>query len=144
MRKLISIPALLLLLALADLGGPAARVPAFQPQGLRSYVGKYPSALLKGEPSLRARLRAVMGANYNFFMARFQTEMPIEEIEGCLVLVGCMAHSCGSEDAVMVINLTDGKMHCAIRSKKFNGGYRTFSEDKKNIPHALYKMMEQY
>jgi hypothetical protein len=73
-----------------------------------------------------------------------QTEMPIENVEGCLVAVGCMAHSCGSEDAVMVINLGNGKMHCAIRSSKFNGGYRVYSEDKQNIPHALYRAMEQY
>lgn len=144
MRKLISISVLLLLLAFAGLSSPAARVPGFGPLDLRAYIGKYPSALLKGEPTVKARLRAVTGSNYTYFMARMQTEMPIEEIEGCLVVVGCMAHSCGSEDAVMVINLTDGKMHCAIRSDKFNGGYKTFSEDKQNIPHALYKMMEQY
>lgn len=144
MRKLISSTALLMLLSFAGLSSPVAGVSAFGPQNLRSYIGKYPSALLKGEPSVRARLRAVTGAKYNFFMARLQTEMPIEEIEGCLVVVGCMAHSCGSEDAVMVINLTSGKMHCAIRSDKFNGGYKVFSEDKQNIPHALYKMMEQY
>ncbi len=144
MRTLLFISALLVLLGLANLSSPAARVHASGPRDLRSYIGRYPSALLKGEPSVKARLRAVTGSNYTFFMARMQTEMPIEEIEGCLVLVGCMAHSCGSEDAVMVINLTDGKMHCAIRSDKFNGGYKTFSEDKQNIPHALYKMMEQY
>ncbi len=48
------------------------------------------------------------------------------------------------EDAVMVINLTDGTMHCAIRSDKFNGGYKVYSEDKQNVPQALYNTMVQY
>ena len=144
MRRVIFIAALLMALCLPGLSTNAGRVAGPVPQNLQSYVGKYPSALLKGVPSLKGRLRSVLGANYNLFMARLQTEMPIEEVEGCLVAVGCMAHSCGSEDAVMVINLTNRKLHCAIRSDKFNGGYKVFSEDKQNIPHALYRTMEQY
>jgi hypothetical protein len=144
MRKLIFITVLLLVVGLAGLSTNAGKVAESSPQNLRSYVGKYPSALLKGVSSLKVRLRKVLGGNYNFFMTRLQTEMPIEEVEGCLVAVGCMAHSCGSEDAVMVINLADEKMHCAIRSGKFKGGYRVYSEDKQHIPHALYRAMEQY
>lgn len=144
MRKLIFIMAFSILVSSAGLNSHAGRVAGPAPQNLQSYVGKYPSALFKEVPSVTRRLRTVLGANYSFFMARMQTEMPIENVEGCLVAVGCMAHSCGSEDAVMVINLDNGKMHCAIRSNKFNGGYRVFSEDKQNIPHALYRAMEQY
>lgn len=144
MRKMISIVVLFAILCFMGINSSGGKVTATAPQNLRAYIGKYPSALLKGVPSLRTRLRSVLGSNYNLFMARLQTEMPIEEVEGCLVGVGCMAHSCGSEDAVMVINLSDGRLHTAIRSDRFNGGYKVFSEDKQNIPHALYRMMEQY
>lgn len=144
MRRLIFITAFSIVLSSAGLNSQAGKVATTAPQNLQSYVGKYPSALLKNVPSLQRRLKVLLGANYSFFMARMQTEMPIENVEGCLVAVGCMAHSCGSEDAVMVINLDNGKMHCAIRSSKFNGGYRVYSEDKQNIPHALYRAMEQY
>lgn len=144
MRKLIFIWMLFVIIGFPGSSVPAGRVAAPAPQDLRVYVGKYPSALLKGVPSLRRRMRSVLGSNYNFFVARLQTEMPIEQVEGCLVAVGCKAHSCGTEDAVMVINLKDGKLHCAIRSDRFNGGYKIFSEDKQNVPHALYRTMEQY
>lgn len=144
MRRVIFVAALLIVLCLSGLSTNAGRVAGPVPQNLQSYAGKYPSALLKDVPSLKRRLRVVLGGNYSFFMTRMQTEMPIEYVEGCLVAVGCMAHSCGSEDAVMVIHLGNGKMHCAIRSNKFNGGYRVYSEDKQNIPHALYRAMEQY
>jgi len=144
MRIAVSVTALLIVLGISGLTTNAGLVTVSGPQDLRSYVGKYPSALLKEAPSVKRRLRAVLGANYSFFMTRMQTEMPIEEVEGCLVAVGCQAHSCGTEDAVMVIHLGNGKMHCAIRSNRFNGGYKVFSEDKQNIPHALYRTMEQY
>ena len=144
MRKLIFIVMVLMIVGIAGSMAPVGSVSTAPPQDLRSYVDKYPSALLQGMPSLRARMKAVLGSNYTLFMARIQTEMPIEEVEGCLVVVGCMAHSCGSEDAVMVIDLRTNKLHCAIRSNRYNGGYKVFSEDKSNIPHALYRMMEQY
>jgi hypothetical protein len=144
MRNTIFAAALSLAIGLVGLSSQVTTVTARPPQDLQAYVGKYPSALLKGVPSMRTRLRNVLGSKYTFFMGRMQTEMPIEYVEGCLVGVGCLAHSCGSEDAVMVINLADGKLHCAIRSDKFNGGYRIYSEDKQNIPHALYRAMEQY
>lgn len=133
-------------LLLISLAWPGIHTPTTSaaPQNLRSYVGKYPSALLKDVPSLKTRLRKVLRGNYSFFMNRMQTEMPIEYDEGAIVAIGCMAHSCTTEDAVMVINLADGKMHCAIRSGKFNGGYRVYSEDKNNISQALYHAMEKY
>lgn len=144
MRKLIIIIAVLAITAVAGSMTFVGSVSTAPPQNLRSYVDKYPSALLKGVPSLRTRMKKVLGSNYTLFMSRMQTEMPIEEVEGCLVVVGCMAHSCGSEDAVMVIDLQTNRLHCAIRSDKYNGGYKIFSEDRKNIPHALYRTMEQY
>src|SRR5713101_5470133 len=108
-----------------------------EPQRLESYVGKYPSDLLRGVPSLKTRLRTLLGRNYALFMERQQTEMPIENDAGALVARGCMAHSCGVEEAVMVINLADGKLHCAILSDTFGGKFKVLSEDSAHIPGAL-------
>jgi hypothetical protein len=108
-----------------------------EPQRLESYVGKYPSDLFRGVPSLKPRLRTLLGRNYALFMERLQTEMPIENDAGAIVARGCMAHSCGVEEAVLVINLTDGKLHCAILSAKFGGKFKVFSEDSAHIPGAL-------
>ena len=113
------------------------------PQNLAAYVGKYPSDLLKGVPSLKRRLRVLLGANYSIFMERLQTEMPIENVDGVLVARGCMAHSCGEEEAVLVINLADGKLHCAILSEKFGGKFKVFSEDKAHIPGALDRVIKE-
>jgi hypothetical protein len=75
-------------------------------------------------------------------MARLQVEMPIENIDGALVARGCMAHSCGIEEAMLAINLADGKLHCGILSDKYGHKVKIFSEDKAHIPTALQRMGE--
>jgi hypothetical protein len=114
-----------------------------EPQRLEAYVGKYPSDLFRGVPSLKTRLRTLLGRNYALFMQRLQTEMPIENDAGALVARGCMAHSCGAEEAVLVINLANGKLHCAILSEKFGGKFKVFSEDSAHIPGALTRAIRR-
>jgi len=109
-------------------------------QNLARYVGQYPSDLFRGAPNLKTRLHTLLGANYRSFFDRLQTEMAIENDGGALVARGCMAHSCGIEEAILVINLDDGILHCAIR---FNSRFRTFSENRASIPAALNRAMRQ-
>jgi hypothetical protein len=143
-NALLSIMVVPLLLSLAVTHSRSVASPARVPeQRWDSYVGKYPSDLLKGVPSLKPRLRTLLGANYSMFMERLQVERPIEKVEGALVGRGCMAHSCGVEEAIMAINLADGKLHCAILSDKFGGKFKVFSEDSDHVPAGLTKAMEQ-
>lgn len=111
-------------------------------QDLTRYVDKYPSDLFRGVPTLKTRLRVLLGANYKSFFDRLQTEMPIERDGNAIVARGCMAHSCGVEEAILVINLDDGKLHGAIRSSRYGGRFRTFSENKASIPTALNRAMQ--
>lgn len=107
---------------------------------LSRYVGKYPSEMFRGVPTLKRRLRTLLAANYRPFFDRLQTEMPIENDQGALVVRGCMAHNCGIEEAILVINLDDDTLHCAIR---FNRTFRTFSENRSSIPGALRRAMQE-
>ena len=143
MRQLVLVSFLFLLANTLNSNALYASVRSKETQRLESYVGKYPSDLLKGVPSIKRRLRTLLGPNYSFFMNRLQTEVPIENDEGALVARGCMAHQCTVEEAVLVINLADGKLHCAILSEKFGRKYKVFSEDKARIPNALKRAMEQ-
>jgi hypothetical protein len=103
------------------------------------YANKYPSDLLKGEPDLKQRLHALLGANYGFFMERLQTEVPIEVIQGTLIGKGCKAHECTVEEAVLFITLADGKLHCAIRSDTYRSKVKTFSENPSRFPSDALK-----
>jgi hypothetical protein len=60
-----------------------------------------------------------------------------------LVARGCMAHSCGEEEALLVINLADGKLHCAILSEKFGRKFKVFSEDKEHIPEVFNRATKE-
>ena len=108
---------------------------------LARYVGKYPSALFKGEPGLRTRLHELLGANYSSFISRLQTEMPIERAGDVMIARGCMAHQCTIEEAILAIDLSNGKPYVAIKSTRYGGGFKIFAEDKNRVPDALTRAM---
>ncbi len=110
---------------------------------LARYVGQYPSALFKGEPGLKTRLRQLLGANYQSFLDRLQVEMPIERDGNSIVARGCMAHQCTIEEAILAIDLADGKPYVAIKSTRYGGGFKIFAEDKTRVPEALRRAMQK-
>jgi hypothetical protein len=117
----------------------AAQGSSGSDQDLSRYAGRYPSELFRGAPGLRTRLRALLGANYKSFFDRLQTEMPIENDGGVLIVRGCMAHSCGVDEAILAISLANDTLHCAIKS---NSRFRTWSE-RGSLPAALSRAMRQ-
>jgi len=110
---------------------------------LARYVGKYPSELFKSEPGLRTRLRELLGANYPSFTSRLQTEMPIERDGEVIIARGCMAHQCTIEEAILAIDLSNGKPYVAIKSNRHGGGFKIYAEDKDRVPGALTRAMRQ-
>jgi hypothetical protein len=106
---------------------------------LESYVGKYPSDLFKGVPSVKTRLRTLLGPNYNAFLGRLQTQVPIENDSGALVVRGCKAHDCTVEEAILVIKLDDDTLHCAIMR---NSTWKTYTKSP-TVPPALTRAMKQ-
>jgi hypothetical protein len=107
---------------------------------LSRYAGKYPSELFRREPALKTRLRTLLGANYNSFFVRLQTEMPIENDGGVLIARGCMAHQCTIEEAILAIDLGNDTLHVAIKS---NSRYRPTLSERGAIPAALRRAMNQ-
>ena len=112
------------------------------PSNLARYAGKYPSALFKGVPGLRTRLRTLLRSNYRLFFERLQTELPIENDGGVLIARGCMAHECTVEESILAIDLKADKLHVAIKSAEFRGGFKTGSESGESIPAALRRAMQ--
>jgi len=114
--------------------GPAAA-------DLKKYVGKYPSDLFKHEPSIKTRLRKLLGANYQTFMERMETQTPIEKDGDILVMRGCAAHECTEEEALLAIDLNDGKLYVALR---FGGKFtKTFPANRSELPEALKRAMAE-
>lgn len=112
-----------------------------QTSNLERYVGKYPSELFRGVPSVKTRLRQLLGTNYKAFTDRMQTETPIEKDGDTIVMRGCMAHSCTIEEAILVIDLNDGTPYVAL---KFDSKFRpVFAADRSQIPQSLRRAMRQ-
>ncbi|HEY0349580.1 MAG TPA: hypothetical protein VGC60_15640 [Pyrinomonadaceae bacterium] len=112
-----------------------------QTSNLERYVGKYPNELFRGVPSVKTRLRQLLGTNYKAFTDRMQVETPIEKDGDTIVMRGCMAHSCTIEEAILVIDLNDGTPYVALR---FNSKFRPpFAADRSQIPQSLRRAMRQ-
>jgi len=109
---------------------------------LVQYVGKYPSELFRREPGLKTRIRRLLGVTYQNFFDRLQTEMPIENDGGVLIIHGCMAHECTIEDSILAIDLGADKLHVAIKSADYRGKFKTWSEGGAAIPAALRRAMQ--
>jgi hypothetical protein len=109
---------------------------------LARYVGKYPSEMFRREPGLKTRIRALLGANYKLFFDRLQTEMPIENDGGVLIIHGCMAHECTIEESILALDLGADKIHIAIKSADFRGRFKTWSEGGGSVPGALRRAMQ--
>jgi hypothetical protein len=108
---------------------------------LEKYVGKYPSELFRQVPAVKTRLRQLLGLNYKSFTDRMQVEVPFEKDGDMMITRGCMAHSCTIEEALLAIDLNDGKLYVALR---FNGKFsKTFPASRAQLPEALKRAMAQ-
>jgi hypothetical protein len=109
---------------------------------LTRYVGQYPTDLFEGVPSLKPRLRTLLGANYKSFFDRLEVQMPIENDGGALVVRGCMPHLCTIDEAILVIS-QDSKLYVAIKSSRHGDGFKTFSADRGRVNEALRRAMQK-
>lgn len=108
---------------------------------LESSAGKYPSELFRRVPVLKTRLRQLLGLNYKKFTDRMQVETPFEKDGDFLITRGCMAHSCGSEEAILAIEVSDGSVYVALKMDSRIS--KTFPANRSLLPDALKRAMAQ-
>ncbi len=112
-----------------------------EPSNYEKFVGKYPSELFRQVPAIRTRLRELLGASYQAFNDRMQVETPIEKDGDTIVMRGCMAHLCTIEEAILAVDLNDGKLYVALRT---DGVFsKTVPANRTLLPDALRKAMTQ-
>lgn len=117
--------------------------PATERSRWLRYVGRYPSELFRSEADLKQRLRKLLESNYETFFNRLQTEMPIENHDGVLIVQGCMAHQCTIEVAILAIDLSSDKLHVAIKARQFRNTFKLWNEAGSRVPDALRKAMQE-
>lgn len=106
---------------------------------LERYVCKDLNDLLRDTPDIKRRLKKLLGANYRLFMTNLTVSGSLNNIEGFLTMAGLAPHMGTVEEAIILISLKTGKIHCVILSRRFGGKHKVFTEDSKSVPASLIK-----
>jgi len=145
MSKPILITMFALALSFSLMGPSFAQTASISTQNLQSFVGKYPEDLFKSVPGIIGPMKALLGADYKSFQDRIEVQDPISNVQNHLLLHGCMAHSCGNDEAALVIDLTTGKLSAVTLAKDTKAmPIKVYGEDKKTPSAALQSMLEEY
>jgi hypothetical protein len=95
------------------------------PDDLRKWVGKYPTysktemhTTFLALPEIRQPLRKMLSRDDFIFLTRTCTkEMPIELVEGYLIVRKCHSSYCLKGTALLIVVLKDGAIHVALRTE---------------------------
>ncbi|MDT5062668.1 MAG: hypothetical protein QOH63_3127 [Acidobacteriota bacterium] len=102
------------------------------PSGIAAAVGQDSDNLLKN-PSIKARMKKLLGNKYDSFMESFETLNPITREGHFLFSSGCLIHACTHLESAIAVNLTNNTIHAAIfrqdeKIKYFNEGGKATPE----------------
>ncbi|MDT4897334.1 MAG: hypothetical protein QOH25_2411 [Acidobacteriota bacterium] len=96
------------------------------PSGIAAAAGQDSDSLLKN-PLIKARMKQLLGNNYDSFMESFETLNPVTREGHFLFSSGCLIHACTHLESAIAVNLTDNTIHAAIfrqdeKTRYFNEG----------------------
>jgi hypothetical protein len=105
-------PILLLSLAVITLAGAAAGQDRFG--YLSRHLDTYPDDAFFAVLETRHHLKALVGHDYARFRKNFAVVTPTEFMDGHVVAMGCMAHNCVREKAIVAVNYDTGKVTAGL------------------------------
>jgi hypothetical protein len=93
-----------------------------------SAAGRDSDSLLKN-PAIKARMRKLLGRQYDSFMESFETLTPVTKEGSFLFSTGCLIHACTHLESAIAIDLNKRTIHAAIfrqdeQTRYFNEGRR--------------------
>jgi hypothetical protein len=96
------------------------------PSGIAAASGQDSDSLLKN-PSIKARMKKLLGNKYGSFIESFETLNPVTKEGHFLFSSGCLIHACTHLESAIAVNLTNNTIHAAIfrqdeKTKYFNEG----------------------
>lgn len=105
---------------------------------IKEWVGKYPKEVdLLNQPVLNTRLKALLGNQYNDFIANWNTETPIT-IEGDVIHTsGCKKDECSADSYDLYIDIPSDNINVYNMQKK---AVKVYTEkDSISLPEKLKK-----
>lgn len=134
MRK----PAFVLLVTLVACSTATAQTAksrrAALPPDVAAAAGQDSDSLLKN-PVIKARMRKLLGKEYDSFMESFETLTPVTKEGHFLFSSGCLIHACTHLESAVAVDLVNRTIHAAI----FRQGEKTryFNEGGKPTPKVI-------
>lgn len=102
-----------------------ARRPVI-PSNISAAAGQDSDSLLKN-PAIKARMKSLLGKQYDSFMESFETLTPVTRRGNLLFSSGCLIHACTHLESAIAIDLKNRTIHAAIfrqdeKTRYFNEG----------------------
>jgi hypothetical protein len=104
------------------------------PSGIAAAAGQDSDSLLKN-PSIKARLKKLLGNKYGSFTESFETLNPVTREGQYLFSSGCLIHACTHLESAIAVNLTNNTIHVAVFRRNEKTGY--FNEGGKATPKLI-------
>ena len=83
---------------------------------LMPYAGTYEDGRILDDPTVARALRRLMGAELEHLRANVSVRGPVDLISCDLVISGNAPHQGGSEEAIVAVNVSTGRVAAAIHS----------------------------
>jgi hypothetical protein len=102
------------------------------PSDIAAVAGQDSDNLLKN-PVIKARMKKLLGNEYDSFMESFETLNPVTREGNYLFWMGCLIHACTHLESAIAVNLTNNTIHAAIfrqdeKTRYFNEGGKATPE----------------
>jgi hypothetical protein len=104
------------------------------PPGIAAAAGQDSDILLKN-PSIKDRLKKLLGNKYGSFIESFETLNPVTREGHYLFTSGCLIHACLHLESAIAVNLTNNTIHVAVFRQDEKTRY--FNEVGKATPEVL-------
>jgi hypothetical protein len=102
---------------------------------LKDFNEKYPyDVKLLENPTLKKRLKKMIGSRYDFLKSIWEVEVPIEIKDGIFFSNAMQAHSGGNPGATIVVDLKTDVLYVGIKE---NDDIKIYSEDGSKSPQCL-------
>lgn len=102
---------------------------------LKAMVGK-PSIDLVMLPAVSSQVAEILRAQQAAYEKYFSVSQPVEVVDGWVIGRGCMVDSCGTQEGIVAVDLTDGKAHLAVY---FDQGVRFLGADTATTAPAVIR-----
>ncbi|MCM0019783.1 MAG: hypothetical protein NBV67_07300 [Tagaea sp.] len=107
------------------------------------HVGTYDAPAVLADPTVGPIIRASLGPHFVTLLTNLAVRVPIEFVDGCVVVAGLAAHSGGAQEALLAV-CARGSVHAALLTDE-GKTWRLFSRatDWREVPRPVREFFDR-